>query len=294
MKKWMAYLLGLTLVMSMTACSSSDSDDSGGSNDENVPVETDEISFEEMTVVDNEQCAIKITGIEPDNTWGYTLNAYFENKSEDKTYMFSVQNAAINGLQTDPFFATTVAAGKKSNEDINFSADLSSYGLTDYTDIELTFRVYDNDDWTADDVALQTVHVYPYGEDKATTFVRESESTDHVIVDNENVTIIVTGYGEDEIWGYTMHLYLVNKTGSEVMFSADDVSVNGFMADPFWATSVAAGKAAFSDVSWSDSTFEENDITTVEEIEMTWSVYNNEDWEQDDFYNETTILNPES
>ena len=115
MKKWMAYLLGLTLVMSMTACSSSDSDDSGGSNDENVPVETDEISFEEMTVVDNEQCAIKITGIEPDNTWGYTLNAYFENKSEDKTYMFSVQNAAINGLQTDPFFATTVAAGKKSN-----------------------------------------------------------------------------------------------------------------------------------------------------------------------------------
>lgn len=291
MKKMTAYLLGLALMISMTACSSADSDDSGESND-NTPVETEEISFEEITVVDNEQCTIKITGIEPDNMWGYTLNAYLENKSEDKTYMFSVQNASVNGLQTDPLFATTVAAGKKSNEEINFSEDLSSYGLTDFTDIQLTFRVYDNDDWMADDVALQTVHIYPYGEDKATTFVRESQSTDHVIVDNENVTIIVTGYDEDGIWGYTMHLYLVNKTDSEVMFSVDDVSVNGFMADPFWAASVAAGKAAFSDVSWSDSTFEENDITTVEEIEMTWSVYNNEDWTQDDIYNETVVLNP--
>lgn len=291
MKKMTAYLLGLALMISMTACSSADSDDSGESND-NTPVETEEISFEEITVVDNEQCTIKITGIEPDNMWGYTLNAYLKNKSEDKTYMFSVQNASVNGLQTDPLFATTVAAGKKSNEEINFSEDLSSYGLTDFTDIQLTFRVYDNDDWMADDVALQTVHVYPYGEDKATTFVRESQSTDHVIVDNENVTIIVTGYDEDGIWGYTMHLYLVNKTDSEVMFSVDDVSVNGFMADPFWAVSVAAGKAAFSDVSWSDSTFEENDITTVEEIEMTWSVYNNEDWTQDDIYNETVVLNP--
>lgn len=291
MKKMTAYLLGLALMISMTACSSADSDGSGESND-NTPVETEEISFEEITVVDNEQCTIKITGIEPDNMWGYTLNAYLENKSEDKTYMFSVQNASVNGLQTDPLFATTVAAGKKSNEEINFSEDLSSYGLTDFTDIQLTFRVYDNDDWMADDVALQTVHVYPYGEDKATTFVRESQSTDHVIVDNENVTIIVTGYDEDGIWGYTMHLYLVNKTDSEVMFSVDDVSVNGFMADPFWAASVAAGKAAFSDVSWSDSTFEENDITTVEEIEMTWSVYNNEDWTQDDIYNETVVLNP--
>lgn len=291
MKKMTAYLLGLALMISMTACSSADSDDSGENND-NTPVETEEISFEEITVVDNEQCTIKITGIEPDNMWGYTLNAYLENKSEDKTYMFSVQNASVNGLQTDPLFATTVAAGKKSNEEINFSEDLSSYGLTDFTDIQLTFRVYDNDDWMADDVALQTVHVYPYGEDKATAFVRESQSTDHVIVDNENVTIIVTGYDEDGIWGYTMHLYLVNKTDSEVMFSVDDVSVNGFMADPFWAASVAAGKAAFSDVSWSDSTFEENDITTVEEIEMTWSVYNNEDWTQDDIYNETVVLNP--
>lgn len=291
MKKMTAYLLGLALMISMTACSSADSDDSGENND-NTPVETEEISFEEITVVDNEQCTIKITGIEPDNMWGYTLNAYLENKSEDKTYMFSVQNASVNGLQTDPLFATTVAAGKKSNEEINFSEDLSSYGLTDFTDIQLTFRVYDNDDWMADDVALQTVHIYPYGEDKATTFVRESQSTDHVIVDNENVTIIVTGYDEDGIWGYTMHLYLVNKTDSEVMFSVDDVSVNGFMADPFWAASVAAGKAAFSDVSWSDSTFEENDITTVEEIEMTWSVYNNEDWTQDDIYNETVVLNP--
>ena len=40
------------------------------------------------------------------------------------------------------------------------------------------------------------------------------------------------------------------------------------MVDPFWADSVCAGESAFSSISWSDSAFEENNITKVEEIEM--------------------------
>ena len=109
---------------------------------------------------------------------------------------------------------------------------------------------------------------------------------------NDYVTVIVTGYEDDEIWGYTANLFLLNKTDKTVMFSVDDASVNGFMADPFYATSVSAGKCAFSSMAWSDTTLEENGITEVEEIEVLFRAYDADDFMGEDFANEVITLNP--
>ena len=45
-----------------------------------------------------------------------------------------------------------------------------------------------------------TVHIYPLGEEKAAVFSREGQPTDITIVDNDNVSVIVTGYSIDDIW----------------------------------------------------------------------------------------------
>ena len=231
--------------------------------------------------------------IDPDNMWGFTLKAELENKSAEKTYMFSVESAAINGVESDPLFASEVAPEKKANESIIFSdSSLKGNDIGDYTDIELTFRVYDSNDWLSEAAARETVHVYPYGEDKATTFVREAQSSDNVIVDNESVTVVVTSYEDDPIWGYTVNLFLLNKTDKNVMFSVDEASVNGYMADPFFATSVSAGKCAFGSMAWPDSSLQENGITEVEEIEFLLRAYDSDNWLGEDFVNETITLNP--
>lgn len=289
MKKTLALLLTLSLMFTFAAC--------GGEAKKEETKDTgkteEEITFTEELVVDNNECMIKITGIDPDNMWGYTLNAQLENKSTEKTYMFSVESAAINGVQCDPVFATEVAPGKKSNEKISFPNDeLEENEIGEYTDIELTFRVYDSNDWSAEAVAKETIHIYPYGEEKAVKFIREAQPSDNVLIDNEFVTVIVTGYEEDEIWGYTVNLFLLNKTDKTVMFSVDEASVNGFMADPLYATSVSAGKCAFSSMAWSDSTLEENGISEVEKIEFKFRAYDSEDWTGNDFANEIITLNP--
>lgn len=297
MKKFLAMLLAATmLALSLTSCGNiatpTDTENNDGSGDASAS-EPEKVAFEEITVVDNDECVIKILGIEENNIWGYTLNAYLENKSSEKTYMFSVIDASINGVKSDPVFAKEVAAGKKANDDISFTdSTLKENGITKFSDIELTFRVYDNDDWLADEIVKETVHVYPYGEDKAERFTREVKETDNVVVDNEYVTIIITGYDEDDIWGYSANMFLVNKMDTEVMFSVDDVSVNGYMADPFWATSVSAGKCAFSSMSWSDSTLEENNITEIETIEASFNARDNDDFMGDDYASVTVTLNP--
>lgn len=319
MKKIMALLLTFMLLLSLTACGGSSASDHSTSapqtdddtaslqaqssevqqdsndkeDDDKTEDKKEELSFTEMVAVDNDECMIKITGIDQDNLWGYTLKVQLENKSTEKTYMYSVERAAINGVQCDPLFATEVAAGKKANDDISFiNSSLEENDVGEYTDIELSFRVYDSNDWMADEVAKETVHVYPYGEEKATRFVREAQSTDNVIVDNEYVTVIVTGYEQDDIWGYSVNLFLLNKTDKNVMFTVDEASVNGYMADPFFATTVSAGKCAFNAISWFDTTLEENDITQVEEIEFKLRVYDADNWLEDDLANETIVLNP--
>lgn len=319
MKKLLALALCLAMLLSMVACGTTDAPETSDPSHSNssaeapntptpeapsaptpeapstptpdVPKEP-ELVFEEIVAVDNEECTIKITGVDPDNWMGFGLNVYLENKSPDKTYMFSVSSAAVDGVASDPYFATEVAAGKKANNKITFSnADLGDNNIG-FTDIELTFRVYDSEDWMADPVTVETIHVYPYGEENAVTFVREPQSTDTVLVDNDYVTVIVTGCGEDDIWGYTVDLFLINKTDAEVMFSADDVSVNGYMADPYYARSVIAGKCAFSSMSWSDMVFEENGITDVESIEFLLRAYESGSWGSADFVNEIVTFDP--
>lgn len=245
--------------------------------------------FEDLTVVDNEECTIKITGIDSENIFGYTLNTYLENKSSDKTYMFSATNAAINGVQCDPIFASEVASGKKSNDEITFT---NNHDIGEFTDIEISFRVYDSDDWMADAVAEETVHIYPYGEENATTFIREPQNTDNIIIDNDYITVIVTGYEHDDIWGYSVNLFLTNKSDKEIMLSVDNASVNGYMADPFFATSVMPGKCSFSSITWSDSVLEENNISDIEEIEISFRAYDNNEFMSDDFVNEVITLSP--
>lgn len=316
MKKILSLFLALALLLGLTACkSSSDSPDSGTSappqessvqtgsaaDGEETPEPDDGGTaddgqmpeFEGITVVDNDECLIQITEIDPDNTLGYGLKTTLENKSAEKTYMFSVVTASIDGVVCDPVFASQVAPGKKANEEITFSTStLEKNGLTRFTDIELGICVYDTNNWMAGNIVEEIVHVYPYGEKHAGVFVRQPQSGDNIIVDNDIVSVIVTGYEEDSIWGYTANLFILNKSERNIMVSADNASVNGYMADPFYSRLVPAGKCAFSSMSWSDSTLEENGITAVEEIEFTLLVYDNGDWLADALVDETVTLRP--
>lgn len=307
MKKNIALFLALALLLGLAGCSSggdrntSPSGQSGQNTQSALdtrptqPTQPDQntADFQEVTAVDDDNCTIRITGMDPENTSGCSLSLFLENKSQDTTYMFSVSSAAINGVQADPFFATEVAPGKKANETVQFPKDFSNgEDVGRYNHIELTFRVYDSKDLSAKPVAEPTVNLYPYGEESATPYTREPEDDDTILVDNEYATVILTGYEEDDIWGYTAELYLVNKSQTPAMFTVEDVSVNGYMADPLYAASVSPGKCAFSAMSWSDKSLSDAGVTEVETIEFTLRIYNADDWSAEDYVNQKVTLSP--
>lgn len=110
-----------------------------------------------------------------------------------------------------------------------------------------------------------------------------------VLVDDENIHVEIKGIEHDSLWGYTWKMNLKNHTDKTLMYSMENVSVNGVMSDPFWAEEVAPGKEANSDVSWSTSDFEDNDIEQVTEVSFTLHVCDSETFETDYADQEFTV-----
>ena len=76
------------------------------------------------------------------------------------------------------------------------------------------------------------------------------------------------------------------------MVSAEDVSVNGIMSDPFFAKALVGGASSFAEMSWISSDFEDINVTEVKDIELTLRVYDYNDIFAGDIVKEKITINP--
>ena len=118
----------------------------------------------------------------------------------------------------------------------------------------------------------------------------EPAAKENVLADTDDVTVKITSVDENGMLGYTLNVYLENNTDLELMFTVENVSVNGFMVDPMWADTVDAGKKANETISFLKSDFEKNGIEAVEEITLTLRIYDNNDWMADDIFKDTVTI----
>lgn len=112
------------------------------------------------------------------------------------------------------------------------------------------------------------------------------------LVDNENICVKITGVDAQNLWGYTLKVFIENKTDKDLMFTVRDVSVNGFMCDPYWASSVSSGMKSNTEIHWLPSSFEANGITQVDQIDFTLHVYDSNDFMAEDVVNEKFSIQP--
>ena len=125
-----------------------------------------------------------------------------------------------------------------------------------------------------------------------TTVATEPVASEIVLVDNEACTVKVTGFDPNGILGYGVKFFLENKIDESLMFSVKDVSVNGFMIDPFWASEVAGEKKANETITFLANDFKENGVETVSEITFTLTVYESDDVLSDNIVEETFTVKP--
>ena len=317
MKKTIAILLAIIMLFSFAACGSSTPTPQGNSSSneqtpskpanettpDNIPSNSSSGSdtktaytIADQVLVDDDNCKVTIVSADAPKSGGVIFKILLENKTSDKKLMFSIDDVSVNDWMIDPFFGKSVAAGKQANDSMRFSKDdFKECGIKTADKISLNLRVYDDDDWMADDLLNKDFTIYPTGMNEKDVKSPERPHGDKevIVVDDENCTFVILGTYVDSIWGYTVSVYLENKTSDKtLMFSWDDVSVNGFMIDPFWATTVAAGCKKLSGIDFSDSDFKENGITDVTTIEYNLSISDDDDWMADDLVDDIFTYEP--
>ncbi len=258
--------------------------------------EEEQAAFSPITAVDNEECSIIVTDLKDDAEKGIIAELEYQNKSAEKTYMFTASDIAVNGISAGSLYAGEVEASEEKSETIYLSDILpEDLDIDEITDLELSFTVYDVGSWEAEPAADETIHIYPKGEDQAYAYHRQSEEKDVLLAENDQVKVVLIGTEADTLWGYALKLYIENKTESPIMFDIGTASLNGTAADPYWAQYLNGRKVFFTEVSWPISSLEESGITDPSEItEVVFELSAYYDDFSADVLNETITLRKET
>lgn len=94
---------------------------------------------------DSDGIKIISKGLSNDSIWGPELMLYIENNTE-KSITVQSDNTSINGFMVNPSMSCDITPGKKIIGGLTFfSSDLEENSITDITNLETSFNIFDAD-----------------------------------------------------------------------------------------------------------------------------------------------------
>lgn len=243
------------------------------------------VNVSERVILDQDDIIITLKSLENDSFFGPSLKILVENNSE-KAVTVQTRNSSVNGIMIETMFSVDVEPGKKSNDEISFmSYELERAGISTIKTIEFKFNVFDAESW--DDVLYSDVIIINTSADES--YVQKYDDSGKTVLDEKDFKIVMKRVEtDDSFWGADIYIYIENNSGTDVTIQARDVSINGFMIDPMFSSDVLAGKKAFDTITFFESDLEENEIDSIDEMELSFHVFTLEDW--NDMFDSATIL----
>jgi len=241
------------------------------------PVATKEpaITIEEAVLYDQNDMKITAKGFDSKSAFGPSVKLLIENNGT-KSMTVQTRNASVNGYMIDTIFSCDVAAGKKANDELFFmNSDLALAGITTIAEMEFSFHFFESDSWSndfdSDPVTIKTSAAEGY------TFT--FDDTGHKVYDENGIELVVKGLAKDDSWlGPQVVVFISNTSGKDFTVQARDVSINGFMVESLFSTDVTIGKHAVDTIIFLSSDLEKNGIETIDEIELSFHVFDMDYW----------------
>ncbi len=241
--------------------------------DTKAPSTDDEItaiSIDEQLLI--EQNGIKITAksFTTDFIWGDGIKLLIENNS-GKDVRISCDALIVNDYMITDLFSKEVAAGMKSNETLYLSTSaLKAAEIDAIGKIEIYFAVSDKASFEtifkADPVIIKTSAF-----DKMDTVANDEGAE---LYNNGGIRIIGKTVDENSFWGSAVLLYIENSTGANISITCDSMAINGFMTTPLFHSTVYAGRMAVDPINILSSQLEENNITSIDEVQVKFRIRN--------------------
>lgn len=229
-----------------------------------------DITIAEQVLLDYEGVVITAKEYTTDSIWGDGIKVLIENNS-DTDVGVGCTALIVNNYMINDLFVSSIAAGKKANETISFSSsELKAAGIETIGQVEIYFHLYNPDDYmTFYDADVAIIQTSAFA-DMDTVPNDAGEE----LFNQDGIRIVGKYTDEDSFWGTSILLYIENTSGTNVGVTCDNMSINGFMVTPLLSSTVFDGKMAISDITILSSDLEDNDIKTVEDVEMIFRIYN--------------------
>ena len=231
-------------------------------------------SINEQVLVDQDGIKITATEYVTDSIWGDGIKLMVENNST-KDYTIGCDALIVNDYMITDLFSADVAAGKKSNEVMYLSStELKAAGIDTVGQIEMYFHAYDSN-W---DNLFKNV----YSKLEASEFANMDTTPNdegQELYNANGVRIVGKTVDENSFWGTAILLYIENTSGQNVGINVDNMSINGYMMTPLFSTTVYDGKKSIDDITIMSSDLEANGITSVDQVELKFHVYNAESYD---------------
>lgn len=289
MKRILTVILAFIMTVSFTACGSSsagevknpssvttESSGSGAQKSEQIEKsKPEEVTISEAVLVD--EAGVKITAkrLEMDGIFGPEIKLLIENNS-GKDLTFQCRNASVNGYMIETMMSVDVVNGKKANDSLTFmKSDFIACGIDTIADMEITFHIFETAEWKTyldtDAIQIKT--------SIADTYEYTYDDSGDLAYDGNDIKIVVKGLAKDEsIFGPSIVIYIENNGDKDITVQTRDVSINGFMIDPMFSCDVVAGKRAVNGIIFMESDLKENEIMTIDDVELSFHVFDFEDW----------------
>lgn len=292
MKK--TYLLGLVAMMLLFGMMSLGSGSDTSEESKEIVVEdtdqtadttdeatvTEESSTLDITIDEQvlfEQDGLKVTATEyvTDSVFGDGIKLLIENNGSTDVGL-GCNALIVNDYMISDLFSSTVAAGKKDYETLSLSSSgLKAAGIENVGQIEIYFHTFDADSYmTISDIDCVTIKTSAYD-------IMDSTPNDsgQEIYNSDGIRIVGKYVDENSFWGAAVLLYIENNSGKNKVIQCDDMSINGFMVTPYFSCTIYDGKKAIDDITLMSTELEENNITSVDDIELKFRIMD------DDFAN---------
>lgn len=239
----------------------------GSEHSETSPDAT--VTIDEQVLFEQSGIVVTATEYVTDSIWGDGIKLLLENNS-DKDITVGCNALMVNDYMITDLFASSIAAGKKSNETLYLSStQLKAAGIENVGKIEIYFHVYDSSTYdTVFDTECVTIQTSEYA--NMDTMPNDAGTE---LYNQDGIRIVGKTVDENSFWGTAILLYLENNSGKNVGISVDDMSINGFMMSPFFSTTVYDGKKSIDDITVFSSDLEENGIEAIEEVELKFHIY---------------------
>jgi hypothetical protein len=205
-----------------------------------------------------------------DPIWGIGVKVLIENNT-DKNLGVQCNSLVVNNYMISDLFSSSVAAGKKANDTINLSSPgLKAAGISTISEVVISFHIFESDSyntlWDTDEIELKTS---AYG-----TVEQPIMDDGKELINQDGIRIVGKYVEEDSFWGAGVLLYIENNYGENIIVQCDNMSINGFMVTPLFSCTVNNGRMALDDITIMSSDLEKNEIESVDDIELVFTIIN--------------------